>query len=63
MIHFFPITKGVKDEKKRKAFRDKICSYIDRAEKLKQLVEEIKECKNTKKIEIIYIFFEILIHF
>ncbi len=39
------IFKDVKDEKKQKAFREKIFTYIDRAEKLKQIVAIIKECK------------------
>ena len=41
---------GITEEKRKLAFREKICSYIDRAEKLKRLVDEIKECKfkNTR---------------
>ena len=33
------------DEKRKEGFREKIRTYIDRAEKLKKLVDEIKECK------------------
>jgi hypothetical protein len=32
------------DDKKKLAFREKICNYIERAEKLKKIVNEIKEC-------------------
>jgi hypothetical protein len=36
--------KAITDEKRKLAFRDKIRSYLERAEKLKKLVDEIKEC-------------------
>lgn len=35
----------IQDPKKKLAFREKLCSYIDRAEVLKKLIAEIKECK------------------
>ena len=37
--------KGIHDDKKKAAFRAKIGDYFDRAEKLKRLIDEIKECK------------------
>jgi hypothetical protein len=37
-------SKGVQDVKVKLAFREKISSYIERAEKVKKIVDEIKEC-------------------
>jgi hypothetical protein len=41
------ILKAITDDKRKLAFREKICNYIDRAEKLKKIVDEIKECNKT----------------
>jgi hypothetical protein len=50
LINFYLLSsKDIQDDKKRAAFRDKIRSYFERAESLKKLVEEIKQCKTHVK--------------
>jgi hypothetical protein len=58
LINFYLLSsKDIQDDKKRAAFRDKIRSYFERAESLKKLVEEIKQCKRRKnKLFLIYNF-------
>ncbi len=40
------IKKAIQDPKKKLAFREKLCSYIERAEVLKKTIDEMKECKD-----------------